>query len=467
MKTALVWFRRDLRLHDNPALSHALDTADRVVPVFIWAPDEEAPWAPGAASRWWLHHSLHALNTSLTALGAPLVIRRGDSLATLRALVKESGADCVYWNHLYEPAVIARDKKLKEALREDGRTVESFNANLWFEPWASKTLNGDPYRVFTPFWKQLRARLPARAPLSAPRKLFALTVASDSLDSLNLLPKLKWDSGFYKTWSPGETGALQRLDEFCEESVSRYQERRDFPSESVTSRLSPHLHFGEISPVQVFVRIQRLLAQETGTGVLKNAEGFLREIAWREFAHHLLFHFPRTPETPMYDKFAHFPWRKKTENDLQRWQRGQTGFPIVDAGMRELWATGTLHNRVRMIAASLLTKNLLIPWQDGARWFWDTLVDADLASNTLGWQWVAGCGADAAPYFRVFNPILQSRKFEAAAYIRRWVPELATLPDNAIHAPWELPSPPNDYPAPLVDLAGSRDRALLAYQKIK
>ncbi len=457
MKTALVWFRRDLRLHDNPALTEALKRHSRVVPVFIWAPEEENPWAPGAASRWWLHHSLTALNASLTKLGAPLIVRKGHSLATLRALAKETGAESVFWNRLYEPAVIKRDKKIKEALRGDGLTAESLSANLWFEPWESKTLNGDPYRVFTPFWKQLRPRLPAREPLPAPKKLQGSASESESLGSLNLLPRIPWDSGFRNVWTPGEAGALKRLDEFCKKAVGQYQERRDFPSELVTSRLSPHLHFGELSPVQIFARVQRLLAQETGTGVLKNAEGFLRELAWREFAHHLLFHFPQTPQKPMYDKFANFPWSKDTGADLKRWQQGQTGIPIVDAGMRELWATGIMHNRVRMIAAGLLTKNLLIPWQQGARWFWDTLVDADLANNTLGWQWVAGCGADAAPYFRVFNPVLQSRKFEAAAYIRRWVPELATLADDEIHEPRE----------PIVDLANSRERALMAYQKIK
>ncbi len=387
----------------------------------------------------------------------PLIIRSGDSLTTLRALVKETDAGAVYWNRLYEPAIIARDKKIKEGLRADGLTAESFNANLWFEPWESKTLNGDPYRVFTPFWKQLRARLPSRSPLPAPQKLHPARVKSEPLDSLNLLPCISWDSGFHEAWRPGEVGALKRLNEFCKESAGQYQERRDFPSESVTSRLSPHLHFGEISPVQIFARVQQLLAQNDAAGVLKNADGFLREVAWREFAHHLLFHFPQTPQQPMYDKYANFPWRKNTDADLKRWQQGKTGIPIVDAGMRELWATGIMHNRVRMIVASLLTKNLLVNWQEGARWFWDTLVDADLANNTLGWQWVAGCGADAAPYFRVFNPVLQSRKFEAAAYIRRWVPELATLSDDEIHEPRE----------PIVDLAGSRERALMAYQAIK
>lgn len=469
--TGLVWFQRDLRLADNPALAAACTRHEHVVPVYIHAPEEEAPWQPGGASRWWLHHSLAALQKSCDKLGAPLIIRQGDSLTELRQLIRETGAKDVYWNRLYEPALLARNKRVKEALRADGIAAESFNAALLFEPWEMKTLAaGEPYRVFTPFYKAMLPRLPARAVVPAPRKLQSPKKVLDSLplEALDLLPKIPWDQGFHAHWTPGEAGAQQRLEQFCMGTLTRYKDARDLPAANATSRLSAHLHFGEISPVQIHARCLRLMAENPNPGVLKNTEGYIREVIWREFAHHLLFHYPHTPGQPMYEKFAAFPWRKNYADDLRRWQRGQTGFPIVDAGMRELWHSGIMHNRVRMIVASLLTKNLLIPWQEGARWFWDTLVDASLANNTLGWQWTAGCGADAAPYFRVFNPVLQSNKFDAeGTYIRRWVPELAALIAKDIHAPWELAQPPKDYPAPMVDLPVSRDRALAAYQDIR
>ena len=479
MSTALIWFRRDLRLTGNPALAAACERHEHVIPVFIWAEDEEAPWQPGGASRWWLHHSLAALSRALAGLGSPLVIRRGDSLAELRALARETGAEAIHWNRLYEPALIARDKRIKQTLREEGLEAESFNGALWFEPWEMKTLGGEPYRVFTPFWKSMQTKLAPRRIAPAPERLAGPAKPVDSLplDTLNLLPKIPWDRGFYEHWTPGEAGALARLESFCEDDISRYQDERDFPAQASTSRLSPHLHFGEISPDQIHIRVQRLLAENPGAGVLKNAGGFLREVAWREFAHHLLFHFPHTPLEPMYEKFGRLPWRGDAAEDLRHWQRGRTGIPIVDAGLRELWATGIMHNRVRMIAASLLTKNLLVHWREGARWFWDTLVDASLANNTLGWQWVAGCGADAAPYYRIFNPVLQSRKFDATgAYIRRWVPELAGLPDEDLHAPWEADAITlstagivlgKNYPHPIVDLAATRERALDAYQRTK
>lgn len=479
MSTALIWFRRDLRLTGNPALAHACEHHDAVIPVFIWAPEEEAPWQPGGASRWWLHHSLAAMSGSLEKLGSPLIIRAGETLAELRKLVKETGAESVYWNRLYEPALIARDKQIKETLGSDNIEAKSFNGALWFEPWEMKTLAGDPYRVFTPFWKSMQQKLPPRPVASAPERIaaHALPLKSLSLDSLNLLPTIPWDQNFYGHWSPGEAGALARLDEFCDDAISHYQDERDLPSAASTSRLSPHLHFGEISPNQIYLRIQRLTAERNEAGLLKNTDGFLREVAWREFAHHLLYHFPHTPLQPMYEKFSAMPWRGDAAEDLRRWQRGQTGIPIVDAGMRELWATGIMHNRVRMIAASLLTKNLLIDWREGARWFWDTLVDASLANNTLGWQWVAGSGADAAPYYRIFNPVLQSQKFDTQGrYIRHWIPELSKLPDAALHAPWQADAVTlasagvtlgKTYPLPIVDLAATRDRALEAYQRIK
>lgn len=480
MSTAILWFRRDFRLGDNPALCRALERHDRVLPVYIHAPDEEAPWQPGAASRWWLHHSLAALEKSLAAIGAPLVIREGSSLAALRALVEATGAESVYWNRLYEPAIVARDTAIKQALREDGIEAESFNSALLNEPWEIQTGGGDPYRVFTPYWRNAGAR-PRREPLAAPRAILPpeRLPASLPLATLKLLPTIAWDAGFQASWTPGEDGAWARLERFCAGPVAGYHEQRDLPGVEANSSLSPHLHFGEIGPAQIAQRMQRLLAEDHSAGLVANVEHFVRELGWREFAHHLLYHYPTTPDTPLYPKFAPFPWREPDDYaaDLKDWQRGRTGVPIVDAGMRQLWHTGIMHNRVRMIVASFLTKNLLIPWQEGARWFWDTLVDASLASNTLGWQWSAGCGADAAPYFRIFNPVLQSAKFDAqGVYLRRWLPELARLPDAALHAPAAAKpavllaarfSPGRDYPKPVVDLAESRDRALAAYGRLR
>ena len=454
MKTAIVWFRRDLRVHDNPALRAAAGSADRIVPVFAWAPDEEAPWAPGAASRWWLHHALAALGASLRKLGAPLVIRRGPALRVLQDVIHETGAEAVHWNRLYEPAILARDRALTIALQAQGIAVGTGNAALLVEPGTVKTAAGEPYRVFTPFWRVASQRAWSQQPAPAPKRLAGTAARGETLDSLGLLPKIRWDRGLEDAWDPGEAGALAALDAFCDEALAGYGTGRDRPGGRGTSRLSPHLHFGEIGPRQVFAGIAGRHAggREAGT------ETYLRELGWREFAHQLLFHFPHTPLEPLDARFERVPWRKAPA-ELRQWQRGATGLPIVDAGLRELWHTGWMHNRVRMIVASFLTKNLLLPWQDGARWFWDTLVDADLANNTLGWQWTAGCGADAAPYFRIFNPVLQSRKFDPRGlYLRRWLPELKDVPDDAIHEPM---------PGAMVDLAASRERALEAFSRLK
>lgn len=475
MSTALLWLRRDLRLTDHPALIAACERHERVLPVYIHTPQEEAPWQPGAASRWWLHHSLKALTASFVSIGAPLIIRRGDSLTELRALLAETGAQAVYWSRLYEPAAIARDTHIKDALRSDGIETESFNSALLLEPWTLKTGVGEPYRVFTPFWRNASARLHAPVSLAAPTQIQPPKQLPKNLplDALNLLAKIPWANGFIPRWQPGEVGALTLLNQFCDQRLFGYKAERDRPDIDATSSLSPHLHFGEISPRQIVARTQAQAAHESAAGVLAGSEHFIREVGWREFAHHLLYHYPKTPDVPMYaSKFARFPWRQRGDyiGDLTAWQRGRTGIPIVDAGMRQLWASGWMHNRVRMIVASLLTKNLLIPWLDGARWFWDTLVDADLANNTLGWQWVAGCGADAAPYYRIFNPVLQSRKFDPEGiYLRRWLPELSALPNDVLHAPWEKPAALTgiNYPKPIVDLAVSRTRALSAYAAIK
>jgi len=448
--TTLVWFCRDLRLSDQPALAEAAKNGC-VIPVFIHAPDEETPWKSGAASDWWLHHSLKSLDDALRKKGSRLILRRGESLAVLRDLVRETGSKSVFWSRRYDPALIDRDAEIKKALTEDGLDARSFKSSLLFEPWEMKTkTNAGPFQVFTPFWKACLAKGVDRSTLPEPENFTAPASwpASLPLESLELEPKIDWAGGFRKAWEPGEVGGRKSLKSFADKTLKNYHEARDFPGLQGTSRLSPYLHFGEVSPLQLW----QALDGRSGS------EAYLREIAWREFAYHLLFHFPRTPSAPLRREYEKFPW-KKDDAALKAWQKGRTGYPIVDAGMRELWATGWMHNRVRMIVASFLVKDLLISWQDGARWFWDTLVDADLANNTLGWQWTAGCGADAAPFFRIFNPVTQGEKYDPqGTYIRRWVPEIAHLPDDRIHQP---------YGQPLVDHAAARERALAALKRLK
>jgi deoxyribodipyrimidine photo-lyase len=474
VSVAILWFRRDLRLTDNPALAEALATADRVIPVYVHAPEEEGVWAPGAASRWWLHRSLESLGRGLAARGSRLLIRAGASLDVLADLARESGASSIHWNRLYEPAVVARDKAIEQALGDLGLQAATSNGHLLFEPWAIQTATGDPYRVFTPFWKNcLRSIDQVGPPLPAPRRVPAVRgdLAGVEIESLGLNPRLAWDSGLVEAWQPGEAGAAAALRRFCEEAMDAYPEDRNRPDRPGTSRLSPFLHFGELSTRQALAA-----ARTPGRGDTSGSESFVRELGWREFAHHLLYHFPQTPEAPLDARFERLDWRRDP-GELRAWQRGLTGYPIVDAGMRELWHTGWMHNRVRMIVASLLTKNLFAHWRNGADWFWDTLVDADLANNTLGWQWAAGCGADAAPYYRIFNPVLQAEKFDPERrYLRRWIPELAALPDKWIHCPWMAPGPVLDaagvtlgatYPAPIVDPRASRDEALRRFAKLK
>jgi deoxyribodipyrimidine photo-lyase len=468
MTTALVWFRRDLRLTDNSALNAALAAADHIIPVYIHDPVAEGDWQPGAASRWWLHRSLAALEDKLRSSGSRLILRRGDTATELQKLSAETGATAVFWNRLYEPHSVQRDAKLKTALRDSGINAESYPGCLLHEPLQLKTAGGRPFRVFTPFWKTFQRNVIPPTPLPSPRHLKAPShwPGSVGLECLKLSPALNWADGFNEWWAPGEAGALRQLRLFLKRALPEYKTARDYPGRTGVSYLSPHLHFGEVSPRQVWHATHAFSA---GAARLSSgAEVYLRELGWREFAHHVLFHFSHTTHQPMYEKFRGFPWRDDYAKLLNAWKRGQTGYPIVDAGMRELWATGWMHNRVRMIVASFLVKNLRIPWQEGARWFWDTLVDADLANNTMGWQWSAGSGADAAPYFRVFNPVLQSGKFDPEGlYLRRWLPELSTLPPEHIHAPWDAGIRPNRYPAPVVDYAASRTEALAAYQKIR
>ncbi|TAM12439.1 MAG: deoxyribodipyrimidine photo-lyase [Nevskiaceae bacterium] len=470
MSVALVLFRRDLRLDDHPALEAACAAHDRVLAVFIHAPEETAPWSPGAASRWWLHHSLVALDTRLREQDGRLFIAAGETLPVVRKLLQRCGATAVYWSRRYEPAAIAHDKQLKQALRADGVVAESRPSNLWCEPWQLTTAGAKPYRVFTPFWRKLRAEIPLSPP-SPTAHAHEWVRLSGSLDigALGLLPSIPWDQGISETWQPGEAGAAEMLELFADDALAGYKQMRDFPDRHGTSQLSPHLHFGEITPRQIRHRLRVLMAREGAQHHL-DLEPYLRELAWREFAYHLLYHFPASPTENLNPRFDGFRWASDDPEAIGRWQRGQTGVPLVDAGMRELWHTGWMHNRVRMVAASFLTKNLRQHWHHGARWFWDTLVDADLANNTLGWQWVAGCGADAAPYFRVFNPYTQAKKFDPdGAYIRRWVPELAKLPVQLIHEPRRDPTAlaACGYPMPMVDVGASREAALAAYAAIK
>ncbi|WP_430390218.1 cryptochrome/photolyase family protein [Dyella sp. 20L07] len=470
MTTAIVWFRRDLRLADNAALHAACATHERVLPLYIDAPHEDGDWAPGGASRWWLHHSLASLQAQMRELGVALHIRRGDSLDVLRQLISQTGATAVYWNRLYEPAVIARDSLIKTALREQGVEAHSFSAALWCEPWQIETKQQGPYRVFTPFWRSLRTQVGTPEPLPLPKAWQGLNVDGGvPLDALGLLPTIPWAGGLADTWVPGEQGAQELLEIFADDAIADYAMARDVPSRHGTSRLSPHLHFGEVSPRQIHRYLADRIAA-TDARRRPDIEPYLRELGWREFAHHLLYHFPQTPTANFNPQFNGFCWANESDVWLDRWQRGRTGIPLVDAGMRELWHTGWMHNRVRMIVASFLCKNLRQHWHHGARWFWDTLVDADLANNTMGWQWVAGSGADAAPYFRVFNPVTQAQKFDAdGAYLRRWLPELASAPLPLLHEPWKDPVllKRSGYPAPMVDLGSTRLTALEAYRSMR
>ena len=469
MRIALVWFRNDLRLADNPALQAAIDEGYAPLSVYIHAPDEEGEWAPGAASDAWRDRSLAALDADLRARGSQLRCFFGPSLATLRTLALATGAEAVFWNRRYEPAIEQRDSSIKRALRADGLRAESHNGSLLFEPWQLQTKAGGPYRVFTPFWRSALAswHLPR---LSDPPSSFpAITGAPEGvvLDALKLSPASPWDSGFWPVWTPGETGAHETLDVFIEGALRGYREGRDRPDQVGTSRLSPYLHFGEIAPW----RVVHALEAVRGAGTTTDIDACIRELGWREFAHHLMHHFPKTIDENLNPRFEKFGWTPVDPRMLKSWQHGMTGVPIVDAGMRELWQTGWMHNRVRMIVASYFTKHMRYHWREGARWFWDTLVDADLASNTLGWQWVAGTGADAAPYFRIFNPVTQATKFDPqGGYIAHWVPELATLPLPVRFAPWTQPQLrarlAGDYPGqPIVDLAKGRDAALEAFRQ--
>ena len=463
MKRAIVWFRRDLRLADNPALTQALTQCDQIIPIYIHSPDEEAPWQSGAASNWWLHHSLKSLDQELRQLGSRLIILKGPCKETLLSFAQKNSANEIHWNRLYEPAAIKRDSEIKNSLGNAGIDCFSHNASLLIEPWELLTKKETPFKVFTAYWNTATSNLTPQQPLPAPPSATPTdsTIKSLDVNRLGLLSQPEWHRKFESYWQPGEQNAHTRLLNFINHQLDHYEQQRDIPGIDGTSTLSPYLHFGEISPKQI---IWALYSRQNDRWMSEdnNLQRFVTEIGWREFAHYLLHHFPESHEHPLDKRFEQMPWNNSDQDrqKLQQWQSGQTGIPIVDAGMRELWETGWMHNRVRMIAASMLTKNLGIHWLEGARWFWDTLLDADLASNTLGWQWTAGCGADAAPFFRIFNPVRQGERFDPNGdYIHRWIPELKDIPKKYIHSPW-LYDGEIDYPAPIVDLSETRKLAL-------
>lgn len=462
----IVWLRHDLRLADNPALYNACETGQPVVCVYIDETNLDKPL--GAASRWWLHHSLMDFQKNLEEIGGTLCLKRGDASTILSELIKETSADTINWNRRYSGEGIAIDKTIKSELSEKGLRVESFKANLLVEPWEVQTKTGGYYKVFSPFWRAVKANIQVPPALPAPETINGFRTNSLSLDDLNLLPtRPDWGSKMGPFWEIGEAGAHKALSEFLHGPAEHYKNDRDRPDRKGTSRLSPHLAFGEISPRQIWH------ASHAGD---YNPEKFLSEIGWREFAYTLLFYNPDLDTKNFKADFDKFNW-DMDEQALERWQMGQTGYPFVDAGMRELWATGWQHNRVRMVTASFLIKHLLLDWREGEAWFWDTLLDADPANNAASWQWVAGSGADAAPYFRIFNPFGQGEKFDPNGdYVRKWVPELAKLPNKFIHQPWTAPKLVlleagvrlgETYPHPIVDHKKARERALSAYQETR
>lgn len=471
----LMWFRRDLRVADNAALSWAVRHGPSVLPIYI----RDSADFMGGASDWWLHHSLDALAARLKDIGLPLILREGPAEAALTQLIAETGASALCWNRLYDPATRPRDEAIKTGFRDKGMTVESFAGNVIREPWEMKTGAGTPYSVFTPYWKAILAAGDPPQPSPAPKtaKPPSTLPESDRLPTWRLLPtKPDWAAGFRAVWQPGETGAVERLTAFLEDGLRQYGKRRDFPADTGVSRLSPHLHFGEISAHQIWHATLGAVRSGASPASESDAMAFLRELGWRDFSHHLLFFRPAMETENFNTRFDAFPWQ---DDDalFTAWSRGQTGYPIVDAGMRELWQTGYMHNRVRMVVASFLVKHLLIDWRRGADWFRDTLVDADTANNTASWQWVAGSGADAAPYFRIFNPVLQGEKFDGDGhYVRRFVPELSKLSDRWLHKPWDAPKDElakagillgRDYPHPIIEHGRARARALAAYDQLK
>lgn len=473
MSTPIIfWHRQDLRTQDLPGLLAAAATGRPIIPCYILDDENPIPWQAGAASRWWLHHSLVSLDAELLSLGGRLVLRQGEASIALDRLLQDTGARDIYCSRMYEPWAAQLEQRLHERFSAQGINFKRYSGALLHEPENVLNLSGLPYKVFTPFWRSCRSKPEPALPQSLdPSIKWSLeSFPSDDLEVWRLRPETPdWAASWAKWWSPGSAGARKKLDIFLEQGIDNYSDGRDYPALNSTTRLSPHLHFGEISPREVWHRIRRAAAENSS--LEGQAEKFFSELGWREFSHQLMHHYPHITERAFKEQFREFPWIHD-ESKLLAWQQGKTGYPMVDAGMRELWHTGYMHNRVRMITASFLTKHLLIHWKEGAKWFWDTLLDADLANNTSGWQWVAGSGADASPYFRIFNPIIQGKKFDAEGeYIRQWVPELTQLPDRYLNCPWEAPADVLqsakinlglDYPHPIVDHKAARESALAA-----
>ena len=475
---SVVWFRNDLRLADNPALHAARERGDPLLCLFVLETDEGLR-PHGGASRWWLHHSLASLAADLASAGACLVILEGEAATIVPKVVDAAGAGALFFNRRYGGAAARLDKAVAEAVEKTGSAVETFNGRLLHEPWEIETKAGGSYGVYTPYWKAARERGLPDSPLPKPRKLDGAAWSGEgpektTLEALGLLPsKPDWAKAFGARWTPGEAGAAARLRDFLKDDLAGYEEQRNQLASEATSHLSPHLRFGEISPRTIVAAVN-----EARTAATKaDAECFLSEVGWREFDYHVLHHHPDVGEVNLHRNFDRMPWEEVSKADLQAWQQGRTGYPVVDAGMRELWQTGYMHNRVRMITASFLVKDLLCDWRVGEKWFWDCLCDADPANNTMNWQWVAGSGADASPFFRVFNPVTQGEKFDPKGdYVRRWVPELGELPGKAIHTPWEAGEDVlrkagielgKTYPKPILDHKKARQRALDAYEKVK
>ncbi len=456
---SLIWFRQDLRIADNPALVAAAAKGP-VIALFVLDDETPGSWTWGAASRWWLHHSLKDLSTKI-----PLILRSGKADEIVAEVLQETGAASLHFSRDYAPWSAALEQRIKERCEKQNIACHRYGGFLLHEPETIRNGAGEPYKVYTPFSRACFASGEPRPPKPVPK--FAMATNTLKSDALNLLPTTPdWAEGLRQNWQPGEAGAARLLATFIDDALVDYAEGRDRTDRPFTSRLSAHLHWGEISPHAVWHVARSAMARANGT-LDKSGEKFLKEILWREFSYHLLHHWPHFPDQPFKPEYAEFPW-VENPHALKLWQHGKTGYPIVDAGMRELWHTGIMHNRVRMITASFLIKDLLIPWQEGERWFWDTLVDADIGANSASWQWVAGSGADASPYYRVFNPVLQGQKFDPeGAYVKKWVPELRDVPVAFIHTPWLLPNPPKSYPHRMVDHAMARDRALEAFKRIK
>ena len=468
----VMWFRQDLRLADNPALTNALKDG-KTLPIFILDDFNSKEHVNGAASKWWLHHSLIKLNKSLKN---KLCFFVGNPIDILDEIHKQFEISNIFWSRCYEPWRIKRDKKIKKYFNDQNVNVNTFNGSLLWEPWNIAKKDGTPYKVFTPYYRKgcLNSDKP-RMPLPAPNLSNLISIDNHDLkiEDLELMPKHNWYNKMISLWSPGEEGAHSKIEEFISNGLNNYKEGRNFPSNQNVSQLSPHLHFGEVSPNQVWYRAK---TKEGKLGIKKDLDHFLSELGWREFSFNLLYHFPFLPKENLQKKFDNFPW-DNDKDKLKKWQKGLTGYPIVDAGMQELWQTGYMHNRLRMVVGSFLVKNLLLHWHHGERWFWDCLIDADLASNSAGWQWIAGSGADAAPYFRIFNPITQGQKFDPdGKYTRKYLPVLNDMPDKFLFNPWEAPEDVlrsagvklgENYPLPIVEIGSSRQKALEAFATTK